>query len=326
MAWDPTFDWADASSFNGEARKFSIMSELIDQLNLKGDEVDEPSLSQVVRGEAVGKVSEFTSSFDSVIAGFYDHITNDGQDWTVARLEAEIGISRPSTGSGGLLTPTWINWTYQAINLLLHIFKRSEYWTGINGNSGAWKDGSFSRRWPTSSSVNGSATVNTVLGQLELIITGTTDLEGNDEPDTGTTEYEYINMVTSTPSSDMYVIGKGYMFRYANDATGSNPSLILYGDGFTTPDYIDPGWILLGSTRALSYDSSYYSGKWTLVRDDAGAGRIDLEYYHNDILIVRYLNIQIAPRFGSPEMRILINKGTVDFGSIELFNDGSILL
>jgi len=118
MAWSGTFNWANASSFNGEARKLSILTEMILQLNIKATCVSVANMDTVVPGDPLSILIDFDDKFEAVANEFYDHILEDGSKWTVAKLETQIGASKPG-GRGAIFSPTWINWMYQAINLLV---------------------------------------------------------------------------------------------------------------------------------------------------------------------------------------------------------------
>ena len=169
MAWDPTFDWTDASSFNGEARKLSILTEMIIQLNLKCDIVSETNLTQVAANGLLDILLDFNSKFNDIATEFYDQIADDGTNWTIAKLETEIGTSRPDALLGNPFTPTWINWMYQAIELLLGTFNISDYWDDYLGSSGAYSDSKFSKRWSLTGSPVGTPVVNTVAQTFEFL-------------------------------------------------------------------------------------------------------------------------------------------------------------
>lgn len=126
MAWDPTFDWTDAESFNGEARKLAILVEMITQINIKCVESSSAEMNVSVAGDPLNILIDFNDKLSEVAVKFYDHIAADGSKWTIAKLEAEIGISRPSVNIIKL-TPIWINWMYQAIELLLYSALPTQY-------------------------------------------------------------------------------------------------------------------------------------------------------------------------------------------------------
>jgi len=139
MAWDPTFDWADKSSFNGEPRKYSIINEIITQINIKCGEAGISSLPSALLSGVLGIIEDMDDKVQELIP-YYGK--------TLASIEAEIGSANPPHSQGNLFTPTWINWTYQAIELLV-LSWYSEYWNGsaIGSASGAVLDANWQSRW-----------------------------------------------------------------------------------------------------------------------------------------------------------------------------------
>jgi len=121
MAWDPTFNWAVASSFNGEARKLSILDEILTQLNIKAVCTGETPISIPSHGGTVG-MNTLNNYFLSVATQFYKDVTVDETRWTRALLETAIGSALP-----GRFSPTWINWMYQAINLIVYATDIEQY-------------------------------------------------------------------------------------------------------------------------------------------------------------------------------------------------------
>jgi len=145
MAWDPTFDWADTSSFNGEARKLSILTEMITQLNAKATLQGKVTLQTPLAG-IVFDLSSFNLKFEELVPLFRDSILGDGSYWTITKLESAIGANMPTPSY--MITPTWINWMYQAISLLL-FYTYGDSWNGTESNSGSYLDTNFNYRWST---------------------------------------------------------------------------------------------------------------------------------------------------------------------------------
>lgn len=174
MVWDPTFNWADATSFRGEARKYPILTEMIIQLNLKADIASESNMANVAKNNPLGPVIDFNSKFDSLVPLFIDQVAGDGSYWTVAKLETEIGASRPVNGLGYCFTPTWINWMYQAVSLLLSVTPppsartMDDDWGGVGYNTGSYADANFLYRWTAQNPDVGLWAVNNITNEINF--------------------------------------------------------------------------------------------------------------------------------------------------------------
>jgi len=138
MAWDPAFNWNSRSSFNGEARKYSILTSIVDEVNELADALSFQAIDEVTRGDTLAHVPAVNYQLDRTLALYYDQLSDDGTRWTTEKLDAEIGFSRPDSNYGNVFGPTWIDWNYQAMQLLTNTVNRSDYWDGTLGSSDSW--------------------------------------------------------------------------------------------------------------------------------------------------------------------------------------------
>lgn len=136
MTWDPLFDWGDMTSFYGKTT-FPVMESFTSELNPKCVAVSISEIDSPVRGNPIGMTPiAVDSKMVEVIPEYYNHFIRDGSKFTLAQIETEIGQSQVKVVNGGLLNTPWIDWNYQAIELLLpQEIYASEWWNGLGANS-----------------------------------------------------------------------------------------------------------------------------------------------------------------------------------------------
>jgi len=267
MAWDPTFDWEDPDSFRGEARKYSILTEIATQLNIKCTDVSEPTAALPQLGYPMGYVNDLNTKLDALLPSYVDIINREMSYLDLVRLEAILG-TRPSGVFGGSL----INWYYKAINLL--IFATFSYygedWDGVEYNSAVVNDANYSRRWQN---------VLFYPGKPPYILSGKLYIP-TDSLSIFLQLRQFVNHNPDDPARDLDIDNRTYEFDMNTEAINGEGSIVqvLFGNNFKILIQRNRFLVYLGAWVSVG-TSGYTNGTWKFAfYPDTGGIRRDVYF------------------------------------------------